>query len=129
MVRTEPTADDSLAAIFERSKFGMAIAAMIRIIATTISNSIGEKPFCFVIIDLMRPHKKKGGSEASSLVPMVSLAQELVANRARNARGVRNRCACSRRNADGGSTWGHKLDQPSLVCAEGTHTGRLHCGR
>jgi hypothetical protein len=29
------------------SKFGMAIAAMIKIIATTISNSISEKPFCF----------------------------------------------------------------------------------
>src|SRR5260370_23706345 len=47
MVRTEPTADDSLAAIFERSKFGMAMAAMIRMIATTIKSSIREKPFCF----------------------------------------------------------------------------------
>jgi hypothetical protein len=28
----------------ERSKFGMAIAAMIRMIATTISSSISEKP-------------------------------------------------------------------------------------
>src|SRR5579872_941444 len=44
-VRSVATADASLAAIFERSKFGMAIAAMIRIIATTISNSINEKPF------------------------------------------------------------------------------------
>src|SRR6266849_162743 len=49
MVRTEATADDSLAAIRARSKFGMAIAAMIRMIATTISNSISEKPFCFRI--------------------------------------------------------------------------------
>src|SRR5215472_12836307 len=31
----------------ERSKFGIAIAAMIKMIATTISNSIREKPFCF----------------------------------------------------------------------------------
>ena len=46
MVRIEPTADASLAAIFERSRFGMAIAAMIKMIATTISNSISEKPFC-----------------------------------------------------------------------------------
>src|SRR5512138_3136869 len=46
MLRIEPTADDSLAAIRERSKFGMAIAAMIRMIATTISSSISEKPFC-----------------------------------------------------------------------------------
>jgi hypothetical protein len=50
MVRTAPTADDSLAAIFERSKFGMAMAAMIRMIATTISNSIREKPFCFLML-------------------------------------------------------------------------------
>src|SRR5579863_64518 len=45
-VRSEATADASLAAIFERSKFGIAIAAMIKMIATTISNSINEKPFC-----------------------------------------------------------------------------------
>src|SRR5260370_25925081 len=49
MVRSDATADDSLAAIFERSKFGMAIAAIIRIMATTISNSIREKPRCFLI--------------------------------------------------------------------------------
>jgi hypothetical protein len=29
----------------ERSRFGMAIAAMIKMIATTINNSIREKPF------------------------------------------------------------------------------------
>src|SRR5215472_5067631 len=50
MVRTEDTADDSLAAIFARNRFGMAIAAMIRMIATTISNSIREKPRCFLIL-------------------------------------------------------------------------------
>jgi hypothetical protein len=44
-VRNEATADASLAAIFERSKFGIAIAAMIKMIATTINNSISEKPF------------------------------------------------------------------------------------
>src|ERR1700729_3763834 len=49
MVRTEATAEDSLAAIRARSKFGMAIAAMIRMMATTISSSISEKPFCFRI--------------------------------------------------------------------------------
>src|SRR3974390_1930087 len=47
IVRSEPTAEDSLAAIRDLSKFGIAIAAMIRMIATTISNSIREKPFCF----------------------------------------------------------------------------------
>src|ERR1700726_1029389 len=47
MVRIELAADDSFAAVRSRSRFGIAIAAMIRIIATTISNSISEKPFCF----------------------------------------------------------------------------------
>jgi hypothetical protein len=50
MVRTDAAADDSLAAMRARSKFGIAIAAMIRMIATTISNSISEKPFCFRIL-------------------------------------------------------------------------------
>src|SRR5215471_5586507 len=49
MVRMVDTADDSLAAIRARSKLGMAIAAMIRMIATTIRSSISEKPFCFFI--------------------------------------------------------------------------------
>src|SRR5579885_2134715 len=49
MVRMEATADDSLAAMRARSKFGIAIAAMIRMIATTISSSISEKPFCLRI--------------------------------------------------------------------------------
>jgi hypothetical protein len=48
-VRTPLTADDSLAAIRARSKFGIAMAAIIKMIATTISNSISEKPFCFRI--------------------------------------------------------------------------------
>src|SRR6202035_1161178 len=47
MVRSEPTAEASLAAIFDRSKFGIAIAAIIKIIATTIRSSISEKPFCW----------------------------------------------------------------------------------
>src|SRR6202451_4393449 len=49
MVRIEATADDSLAAMRARSKFGIAIAAMIRMMATTISSSISEKPFCLRI--------------------------------------------------------------------------------
>src|SRR5271156_2186553 len=47
MVRSDATADASFAAIRARSRFGIAIAAMIKMIATTISNSISEKPFCF----------------------------------------------------------------------------------
>jgi len=39
------TAADSFALIRARSKFGMAIAAMIKMIATTIKSSISEKPF------------------------------------------------------------------------------------
>src|ERR1700704_2406314 len=50
MVRIPLAAADSLAAIRARSRFGIAMAAMIRMIATTISNSISEKPFCFRII-------------------------------------------------------------------------------
>ena len=47
--RTEAAAEDSLAEILARSRFGMAIAAMIKMIATTISNSINENPFCLRI--------------------------------------------------------------------------------
>jgi hypothetical protein len=46
MLRSELTPEASFAAILERMKFGIAIAAMIKIIATTINNSIREKPFC-----------------------------------------------------------------------------------
>src|SRR5271169_3020128 len=54
MVRIPLAADDSLAAIRARSRFGIAIAAMIRMIATTISSSISEKPFCFLIFNCPR---------------------------------------------------------------------------
>src|SRR5882672_12652547 len=50
MLRIADAAEDSLADILARSRFGIAIAAMIKMIATTISNSIKEKPFCFRII-------------------------------------------------------------------------------
>src|SRR5580658_6590804 len=46
----EPTAEASLAAIRDRRRFGIAIAAMIRMMATTINNSMREKPFCRVRI-------------------------------------------------------------------------------
>jgi hypothetical protein len=42
--RTELAAEDSLAAILARKRLGIAIAAMIKIIATTIRSSISEKP-------------------------------------------------------------------------------------
>src|ERR1700719_1990267 len=49
MACMEPAAEESLAAMRARSKFGIAMAAMTRIIATTINNSINEKPFCFAM--------------------------------------------------------------------------------
>src|SRR5438270_13853631 len=46
MLRVPATAAASLAYIFARTRFGIAIAATIRMIATTISSSINENPFC-----------------------------------------------------------------------------------
>ena len=37
-----------MAAILARDRFGMAMAAMIKIIATTTNNSMSEKPFCLL---------------------------------------------------------------------------------
>src|SRR5579871_310605 len=44
----EATAADSFADIFALSKLGIAMAAMIKIIATTINSSINENPTCLV---------------------------------------------------------------------------------
>src|SRR5947209_3914994 len=49
MVRVVLAAAALLAEMRDRIRFGIAIAAMIRMIATTISNSISEKPFCLRI--------------------------------------------------------------------------------
>ena len=51
-LRIELTEEASLAAMRAHSRFGIAIAAMIRMIATTINNSINEKPFCLRIISV-----------------------------------------------------------------------------
>src|SRR5580658_5961667 len=50
MVRSEVAADESLAAIRARIKLGIAIAAMIRMIATTIRSSISEKPLALLLL-------------------------------------------------------------------------------
>ena len=50
MVLRDPTAEDSFADILARIKFGIAIAAMISMIATTIRSSISENPFCLGLI-------------------------------------------------------------------------------
>src|ERR1700679_1141823 len=59
MERTDPAADESLADIRARIRFGMAMAAMIKMMATTISSSISENPFCLCLnagIRLFFPH-------------------------------------------------------------------------
>ena len=43
-VRSEPTAEASFAAMRERTKLGIAIAATTRMIASTINSSSSEKP-------------------------------------------------------------------------------------
>src|ERR1700675_2138438 len=55
MVRMEPTADASLAAMRDRSRLGIAMAAIIKMMATTISNSISEKPFSLLIMIYLSP--------------------------------------------------------------------------
>src|SRR5260370_26450354 len=49
IMRSEATAEASLARRRERRKLGIAIAEIIKMIDTTISSSIKEKPFCFRI--------------------------------------------------------------------------------
>jgi len=53
IVRTELTAEDSFAAIRDRRRFGMAMAAMIKMIATTIRSSMRENPFCGLFIETL----------------------------------------------------------------------------
>ena len=47
MACIEPAAEESFAAIRARIRFGIAMAAITNMIATTINNSMSEKPFCF----------------------------------------------------------------------------------
>jgi hypothetical protein len=56
MDRIALTAEDSLAAMRARNKLGIAIAAIIRMIATTINNSIRENPlFRLMVASLTIP--------------------------------------------------------------------------
>src|SRR6266849_8423519 len=50
MVRSEDWAEPSFAARREARRLGIAMAAMMPIIATTMSSSISEKPFWFLFI-------------------------------------------------------------------------------
>src|SRR6266850_8542574 len=54
MVRKLSTAEASFADIRELIKLGIAIAAMMRMIATTINNSMREKPACFIRMENTR---------------------------------------------------------------------------
>jgi len=49
VISSYDAAGASVAAILDRNNAGLAIAEMIRMIATTISNSIREKPRCLFI--------------------------------------------------------------------------------
>src|SRR6185312_11359417 len=55
IVRTEETAEDSFAAMRARIRLGIAMAAIISIIATTISNSISENP---LFLSIKQRHPK-----------------------------------------------------------------------
>src|SRR5215469_753029 len=70
MVRIPLAADDSFAAIRARSRFGIAIAAMIKMIATTINSSISENPLCLRIC-FMSPSNRylKANRNALESVP------------------------------------------------------------
>src|SRR4051812_36159878 len=61
MARSEPIADASLPDIRARSNPGTAIAAMMPIIATTISSSIRVKPLESRIFISVSPEKVAGG--------------------------------------------------------------------
>src|SRR5580692_9186809 len=89
MERTEAAADESLAAILARIKLGIAIAAMIRMIATTISSSINEKPLCFCI-GLLSPLNRNSdpSSNTARSVGMQAVGQT-------RGNGVTGRRGCS----------------------------------
>src|SRR5882724_685055 len=55
MVRSEDCAEPSFAARREARRFGIAMAAIMPMIATTMSSSISEKPFWFFFMSLFAP--------------------------------------------------------------------------
>jgi hypothetical protein len=54
-LRIAATAADSLAAMRECRKLGIAIAAMIRMMATTINSSIRENPVVLLFLRIASP--------------------------------------------------------------------------
>src|SRR6266568_4412895 len=63
IARSEPRADASLPAILARNSPGMAIAAMMPMIATTMSSSISVKPLVLFI----SASKKKGDARLANI--------------------------------------------------------------
>ena len=59
MARTEPIADDSLPDMRARRRPGTAMAAMMPMIATTISSSISVKPFWLRIFMTCAPKENR----------------------------------------------------------------------
>src|SRR5258708_2418700 len=124
----DPTAEDSLAEILARSRLGIAIAAMIRMIATTIKSSISENPFCFFMsspcqVSSKSPHpndrnkgpsaRKKQGRKLVSLPCSTDNARLLL-----NDLCARYSSASSRAGADG-RAGRVKADHAGLVHAKG----------
>jgi hypothetical protein len=67
-----------LAVMRDRIRFGMAIAAMIRMMATTISNSMSEKPFSLRKIETSKENLERALSNAKFIGGRYLLAgQEL----------------------------------------------------
>ena len=50
MLRSDATAEESLACMRARNKLGIAMAEIINMIATTIRSSINEKPLAFGVV-------------------------------------------------------------------------------
>src|SRR4051812_31774015 len=100
MVRSEPTAELSLADLRALSRLGIAIAAMIRMIATTMSNSMSEKPFCFV----MRPPPREVllvRSVIGDLQGTGGRSRSLIGARGKTGRGDQPRVRFQRRVPSG----------------------------
>src|SRR5579871_230152 len=103
MLRRLETAEASLARIFERRKFGMAIAAMIKITEMTINSSISENPFavlpfpcspccsvCTLIVGPRQLHRIKKGRKRGSLpLRNLQLAQWSTVDRGGRTRRIR----------------------------------------
>src|SRR5260370_26548756 len=70
MDRTLATAEASLADMREARKLGMAIAAMIKMIATTIRSSISENPACLFLIEGSQTENSPLSSDFSQRFPI-----------------------------------------------------------